>query len=66
MNPSHREPDWHRSSFCDSNTCVEVARVGDMILIRDSRDPQGTVLRVTIADWKAFLAGVYAREFDAD
>jgi hypothetical protein len=35
-----------------------------MIGIRDSKNPQGPVLRFTPGEWDAFLAGALAGEFD--
>jgi hypothetical protein len=44
--------------------CVEVARDGDQVLVRDSKDPAGPVLAFTAGEWAAFAAGVKACEFD--
>jgi hypothetical protein len=44
--------------------CVEVGFVTAEVLLRDSKDPDGPVLRFTTDEWKAFLAGVKAGEFD--
>lgn len=35
--------------------CVEVARTGEVVAIRDSMDPDGPVLTVTPAVFAAFL-----------
>lgn len=35
--------------------CVEVARVGSLALIRDSKDPQGSVLAFREAAFTAFI-----------
>jgi hypothetical protein len=50
---------WVRSSFSFANgNCVEVAELpGASVGIRDSRDPDGPVLRFTRAEWRAFLGG---------
>ena len=55
--------EWHRSSLCGSNACVEVAKVTGGYLIRDSKDPDGTALSFTEQEWTAFLAGLEAGEF---
>jgi predicted secreted Zn-dependent protease len=55
---------WRKSTTSMSGDCVEVARDGDMTLVRDSKDPRGPVLAFTAAEWAAFLAGVKAGEFD--
>lgn len=50
--------------------CVEVNRDGACsctpdgdVLIRDSKDRDGPILRFTAAEWRAFEAGVIAGEF---
>jgi predicted secreted Zn-dependent protease len=57
---------WRKSSFSDMSggNCVEVAFVGDMIAVRDSKDPAGPVLGYTRAEWDAFIGGVRDGEFD--
>jgi hypothetical protein len=54
---------WHRARFCSTGECVEVARDGDAIVIRDSRDP-ALHLRYTRQEWRAFVLGVKAGDFD--
>lgn len=45
--------------------CVEVADLPDGgVGVRNSRDPDGLVLRFTPDEWHAFLGGVRNREFD--
>ncbi len=59
------EPTWIKSSrsFALGN-CVEVASLGGgMIGLRDSKNKQGSVLRFTIPEWQAFLAGILDGEF---
>jgi hypothetical protein len=57
---------WIKSSLSFSNSnCVEVASLpDDEIGVRDSKDPQGPVLRFTPGEWDAFLGGVQNGEFD--
>jgi hypothetical protein len=43
---------------------VEVAFVDDLIGLRNSADPQGTVLVFTRGEWDAFVAGARDGEFD--
>lgn len=58
------QPTWHKSSFCASGECVEVAQQQNgMIVLRDSRQPRGGV-RYTAEEWQAFINGVKAGEFD--
>lgn len=57
---------WLKSSFSFANgNCVEVSGLDAAeILVRNSRDPEGGVLRFTPAEWDAFLGGVRLGEFD--
>jgi len=55
--------DWRRSSKCGSNTCIEVAKVGDRFLVRDSKNPGVAPLEFTKAEWDAFVAGVKGDDF---
>lgn len=58
---------FHKSSFSAANGgCVEVAAHCDEVWVRDSKDPGGPVLRFTPAEWRAFLEGIGAGEFDLD
>ena len=47
---------WHRSTASGSSNCVEVATFDGSVLIRDSVNPDGMVLRLPPAAWSAFLA----------
>jgi hypothetical protein len=50
-------------SFANGN-CVEVAGLPDGgIVVRNSRDPDGPVLRFTPDEWRAFLGGVRNGDF---
>ena len=51
---------WKKSSRTYGNgNCVEVAaRSGDHVNVRDSKNPEGAMLRFTPAEWTAFLAGL--------
>jgi len=57
---------WVKSSLSFSNgNCVEVAGLTDGgIGVRNSRDPQGGMLRFTPDEWRAFLGGARNGEFD--
>ena len=56
-------PKWRKSTRCASGTCVEVAKVNDQYLIRDSKRPEVAPLTFTAAEWSAFVEGVNAGEF---
>ena len=47
--------EWRKSSVSSTNGCVEVGAIGRSVLIRDSADRDGPVLRFPSAAWSAFL-----------
>jgi hypothetical protein len=48
------EPTWRKSSFSGSQAnCVEIA-ASDRVLVRDTKNDSGAVLRFTPAAWRAF------------
>jgi hypothetical protein len=56
---------WLRSSFsANAGECVEICDQGAVVEIRDSRDPEGPTLLTARAEWRRFVAGVRAGEFD--
>ncbi|HWS31683.1 MAG TPA: DUF397 domain-containing protein [Actinoplanes sp.] len=57
------EPHWRRSGRCSTGACVEVARVAEQVLIRDSKVPGGAILTFTREEWIAFVAGVRDGDF---
>jgi Domain of unknown function (DUF397) len=46
---------WRTSSFSADQACVEVAILEPFVLVRDSRNRSGAVLRVTSEQWRYFL-----------
>ena len=54
---------WQKSSRCATSSCIEVAKVSDGYLVRDSKNPDNAPLSFTPAEWDAFVAGVNAGEF---
>jgi Domain of unknown function (DUF397) len=54
---------WRHSSHCWDSSCLEVAWSGGDVLVRDSKDPGGLVLRFSRLEWQAFLDGVRSGEF---
>ena len=51
---------WRKSRRSnDTGACVEVAApLPGIVVIRDSKNPDGPVLRLTRTEWSAFLASV--------
>jgi len=56
---------WRKCIVCAGGECLEVAILGERVLLRSSRDP-GLQLRLTHAEWREFVVGVRDGEFDAD
>jgi hypothetical protein len=48
---------WRKSSYSINrgDNCVEVATLPDTIMVRDTKDRTGPVLRFSAADWRRFL-----------
>ena len=58
---------WRTSVVSDGGGCVEVARVGVTIGVRDTKaHGTGSVLEFTLHEWSCFVAGVRSGEFDLD
>lgn len=58
---------WVKATASSGNgNCVEVADLGrrNGVLIRDSKNPEGTKLYFSDDEWTAFLDGVYRQEFN--
>ena len=50
---------WRKSSAsAGASDCVEVARLDSSVLVRDSGDRLGAVLRLTTAQWRRFTRQV--------
>lgn len=68
MARTRNEDDWHwrtSSASGGAGNCVEVAFTNsDEVWVRDSKDPDGAMLRFTRQEWRAFVAGVRQGEFD--
>ena len=51
---------WRKSSYSDANggSCVEVADVARMVMVRDTTDRDGATLRVPSDAWRTFTASL--------
>jgi len=49
-----QQPIWHRSTKCTGGNCVEIAKVDDHVLVRNSADPE-VVVTFTHDEWDAFI-----------
>jgi hypothetical protein len=48
---------WRKSSYSgNSGNCVEVAHLGQVVAIRDSKEPQEAVVVVTSDEWRKFMS----------
>jgi hypothetical protein len=49
--------EWHKSSYSSQDgNCVEVAQnLPGVVAVRDSKNPDGPVLVVTLEEWQEFL-----------
>lgn len=56
---------WSKSSFCATQSCVEVGDLpdGSGVAIRDSKSGASPILVFTMDEWESFLSGVKAGEF---
>jgi hypothetical protein len=53
---------WRKSSYSNAQAnCVEVAtNLPGVVAVRDSKQPDGPKLVVSVVGWRCFLAGVRA------
>lgn len=49
---------------CDSGACVEVQVLKTIVKIRDSKDPEGPVLKFDLEEWENFQNAVRRGVFD--
>ncbi len=56
---------WYASRSCESGACIKVARNGEIVLIGNSRSPEGPFSEFTVEEWRRFLDGAKSGDFDA-
>ena len=64
LNRPEFSPQWRKARASGLGGCIELARHGAEILLRDSKHPNGPVLRYTRHELAAFLDGAKKGEFD--
>lgn len=58
-------PNWRKAKRSMSNgNCVEVALAPGTVAIRDSKDPDGPVLRYSPDSWRSFLCAARTGAYD--
>jgi hypothetical protein len=55
---------WQCGRLCDGGACIEIARLGDAIVMRSFINPDGASLTVSRDEWRRFVAGIKAGVFD--
>jgi hypothetical protein len=56
-------PPWRISSMCNGGSCVRVARWGEVVLLGDTKSPDGPVLTYTHSEWNQFIARMKRGEY---
>ena len=50
---------WRKSRYSgNSGNCVEVAQFGQAVAVRDSKDPEESVLVVSAESWHEFVRSI--------
>lgn len=64
--PNLAQAEWRKSSYSGANggSCVEVAKLGGIVAVRNSNHPDAGTVFFTKAEIGAFLMGVKVGEFD--
>lgn len=55
---------WHRGRACEGGACVEIAAIGDAVMVRSSSNLGGPAIALSRDEWREFLTGVKDGAFD--
>ncbi len=55
---------WRVARDCDGGSCIRVAPHKGMIVIGDTKNPDGPVLSYSHDEWLAFIKGIRQGDFD--
>jgi predicted secreted Zn-dependent protease len=58
------EPIWRTAGRCDNGACVEVGILSELVMVRSSKDRDGTCVSLSRDEWQVFVAGVKDGDFD--
>ena len=61
---THGELSWRVARLCNGGACVRVAANGDMVVIGDTKDPNGPILSYTRTEFRNFIEGARQGDFD--
>ncbi|MFJ6385128.1 DUF397 domain-containing protein [Kitasatospora sp. NPDC092039] len=63
----YRAIKWRKSTYSNGQgNCVEIADgLAGIVLVRDSKDPDGPALAFSPEAWRSFVGGIQAGEFPA-
>lgn len=65
LSPSARDSlVWRVALDCDAGSCIRVAPHEGMIVIGDTKNPDGPVLSYSHYEWLAFVKGIRQGDFD--
>jgi hypothetical protein len=56
--------EWFKSPASNSGSCVEVARLGSIILLRETENAEEKVIPIPPHSWRAFVTGIVRGDFD--
>lgn len=55
---------WHVAANCDGGSCIQVAAAGELIVLGDSKSPEGPLLSYSRDEWETFVTAIKHGEFD--
>jgi hypothetical protein len=55
---------WRKATSSEAGSCVEVAHSEKAVFVRDSKNPEGTVLQITRSRWSEFLQTIQDGKYD--
>jgi Domain of unknown function (DUF397) len=58
-----KSADWRRSSYCAAGECAEIAKDGDVVLMRSTNAPR-VVVKYTPEEFRALRQAFQSGEFD--